>query len=104
MRLQVCPPATREDIARFRAAMTVCFRRAVEARLSIAVSPRLDDGLGIGGWRNGEKPVLAAHAHPECPTTTLRHARSLLLRKHVALAECEPIDWSLSVQNTDGSY
>ena len=50
---QVCPPATREDIERFRAAMTVCFRRAVDARLSIAVSPRLDDGLGIGGWRNG---------------------------------------------------
>jgi hypothetical protein len=35
--------------------MTVCFGRAVSAGLSIAVSPRLDDGLNIGGWRNGER-------------------------------------------------
>ena len=56
--VQVCPPATREDIQRFQAAMTVCFHRAVDAGLSIAVSPRLDDGLGIGGWRNGEQPAL----------------------------------------------
>ena len=55
---QVCPPATREDIERFQSAMTVCFGRAVDAGLSIAVSPRLDDGLNIGGWRNGELSAL----------------------------------------------
>ncbi len=53
--VQVCPPATRKDIQRFQTALTVCFGRAVDAGLSIAVSPRLDDGLGIGGWRNGER-------------------------------------------------
>jgi len=52
-RLQVCPQATKEDIASFQQAMGVCFKAAVDARLSIAVSPRLDDGCGLGGWRNG---------------------------------------------------
>ena len=28
-------------------------QKAVDAGLSIAVSPRLDDGCGLGGWRNG---------------------------------------------------
>ena len=37
----------------FKEAMQVCFKRAVDAKLSIAVSPRLDDGLNLGGWRNG---------------------------------------------------
>lgn len=42
--LQVCPPATKDDIERFQRAMGVCFKAAVDAGLSIAVSPRLDDG------------------------------------------------------------
>ena len=41
---QVCPPATRDDILNFQHAMGVCFKAAVDAGLSIAVSPRLDDG------------------------------------------------------------
>ena len=41
---QVCPPATKEDILNFQHAMGVCFKAAVDAGLSIAVSPRLDDG------------------------------------------------------------
>ncbi len=63
--IQVCPPATREDIERFQAAMTICFGRAVDAGLSIAVSPRLDDGLGIGGWRNGGLLIAVTH-RPGC--------------------------------------
>jgi hypothetical protein len=41
---QVCPPATKDDILNFQHAMGVCFKAAVDAGLSIAVSPRLDDG------------------------------------------------------------
>lgn len=52
-RRQVCPQATRRDIESFQNAMGVCFKAAVDAGLSIAVSPRLDDGCGLGGWRNG---------------------------------------------------
>ena len=52
---QICPPATAKDVATFKEAMGVCFKRAVDAKLSIALSPRLDDGLGLGGWRNGAR-------------------------------------------------
>jgi hypothetical protein len=43
----VCPPATKEDIQNFQHAMGVCFKAAVDAGLSIAVSPRLDDGYDV---------------------------------------------------------
>lgn len=39
-RAQVCPQATKDDIARFQNAMGVCFKAAVDAGLSIAVSAR----------------------------------------------------------------
>ena len=33
--------------------MAACFKHAVEKGLSISIAPHLDDGLGLGGWRNG---------------------------------------------------
>ena len=36
-----------------RAGMAACFKHAVEKGLSISIAPHLDDGLGLGGWRNG---------------------------------------------------
>ena len=84
--VQVCPPATREDIQRFQAAMTVCFRRAVDAGLSIAVSPRLDDGLGIGGWRNGAQPaqptVDLQHLEVRSPSHSVAHTVRSECRAH----------------------
>ena len=35
------------------AGMAACFKRAVDKGLAIHVAPHLDDGLGLGGWRNG---------------------------------------------------
>ena len=48
-----CTPATWPEVAVFRAAMTTCLAAAVDAGLGIAVTPHLDDGLGLGAWRNG---------------------------------------------------
>eukprot|EP00884_Botryococcus_braunii_P004939 jgi/Botrbrau1/14446/Bobra.0014s0091.1 len=48
-----CPEATEADRVAFRNAMAKCFNLAVSHGLSIAVTPHVDDGLGLGGWRNG---------------------------------------------------
>lgn len=47
-----CTPADEAAIQRFKDAMQRCFQRAVDAGLSIALTPHLDDGLGQGRWRN----------------------------------------------------
>ncbi|KAK9785590.1 hypothetical protein WJX73_003263 [Symbiochloris irregularis] len=48
-----CNPVSASDIATFQAGMQACFQAAVNQGLSIAITPHLDDGLGLGGWRNG---------------------------------------------------
>ncbi len=47
-----CEPADSAKIARFKAAMQRCFQKAIDAKLSIALTPHLDDGTGQGRWRN----------------------------------------------------
>ena len=48
-----CVPADAAGADKFRAGMAACFKRAVDKGLAIHVAPHLDDGLGLGGWRNG---------------------------------------------------
>ena len=48
----VCEPADASKILRFKTAMQRCFQRAVDANVSIALTPHLDDGMGQGRWRN----------------------------------------------------
>ena len=48
-----CVPAEAAGADKFRAGMAACFKRAVDKGLAIHVAPHLDDGLGLGGWRNG---------------------------------------------------
>ena len=47
-----CDAADSQKIASYQAAMQRCFQRAVDAGLSIAVTPHLDDGRAEGRWRN----------------------------------------------------
>lgn len=49
-----CPPVTQEDIYRFTNSMRKCFARAVSYNLSIAITPRLEDGTNTNSkmWRN----------------------------------------------------
>lgn len=48
-----CSPADAGGVDILRAGMAACFKHAVEKGLSISIAPHLDDGLGLGGWRNG---------------------------------------------------
>lgn len=48
-----CPEASQAQISTLTSSMAACFKTAVDAGLDIAISPHLDDGLGLGGWRNG---------------------------------------------------
>lgn len=43
-----CPEATEAEQMAFRDAMAKCFALAVSHGLSIAVTPHVDDGLGLG--------------------------------------------------------
>ena len=47
-----CPEPSTSDVDNFRYQMQVCFKRAVDAGLSIAIAPHLDDGLGFGAGPN----------------------------------------------------
>lgn len=47
-----CDAADDHKILAFKNAMQRCFKRAIDAGLSIAVTPHLDDGTGQGRWRN----------------------------------------------------
>lgn len=47
-----CAAADSGQIAAYQASMQRCFKKAVDAGLSIAVTPHLDDGRGEGRWRN----------------------------------------------------
>ena len=44
-----CPEVTAEDIQDFTTAMGSCFKAAIDSGMDIALSPHLDDGLGLGG-------------------------------------------------------
>ena len=48
-----CSAADAGGVDILRAGMAACFKHAVEKGLSISIAPHLDDGLGLGGWRNG---------------------------------------------------
>ena len=48
-----CTPADLGGVDILRAGMAACFRHAVSKGLDIWIAPHLDDGLGLGGWRNG---------------------------------------------------
>lgn len=43
-----CSPVTASDISNFQTGMQACFQAAVNRGLSIAITPHLDDGLGLG--------------------------------------------------------
>ena len=47
-----CPAADADKIIAFQNAMQRCFKRAIDAKFSIALTPHLDDGTGQGRWRN----------------------------------------------------
>jgi hypothetical protein len=47
-----CNAADDGQIAKFKTSMQRCFQKAVDAGLSIALTPHLDDGTGQGRWRN----------------------------------------------------
>ncbi len=47
-----CTPADRAQIANLKSKMQQCFQKAIDANLSIAITPHLDDGLSQGRWRN----------------------------------------------------
>jgi len=48
-----CTPADLGGVDILRAGMAACFKHAVSKGLDIWLAPHLDDGLGLGGWRNG---------------------------------------------------
>lgn len=43
-----CNEATQADIDLITSSMAACFKTAVNAGMDIAISPHLDDGLGLG--------------------------------------------------------
>ncbi len=43
-----CAEATQSDIDLLTSSMAACFKTAVSAGVNIAISPHLDDGLGLG--------------------------------------------------------
>uniref|UniRef100_A0A383W7Z6 Glycoside hydrolase family 5 domain-containing protein n=1 Tax=Tetradesmus obliquus TaxID=3088 RepID=A0A383W7Z6_TETOB len=47
-----CPKVNKLAIDRFRFGLQWCLAKAVELGLDIAITPHLDDGLEMGGWRN----------------------------------------------------
>ena len=51
-----CPEVTASDIQALTSAMTSCFQAAVSKGMDIAITPHLDDGLGLG----------ISHVHPSC--------------------------------------
>jgi hypothetical protein len=47
-----CPEITPAEIAEFQTQIGACMARAAAANLSVALNVRVDDGKGLGGWRN----------------------------------------------------
>ena len=47
-----CPKVNKLAIDRFRFGLQWCLAKAVELDLDISITPHLDDGLEMGGWRN----------------------------------------------------
>jgi len=45
-----CPEATQAQMDTLTTSMAACFKTAVDAGLDIAISPHLDDGLGLGDF------------------------------------------------------
>eukprot|EP00884_Botryococcus_braunii_P003248 jgi/Botrbrau1/12924/Bobra.92_1s0004.1 len=48
-----CAPPTQDQYQKFAGSMTECFQRAISYGMDIVLAPHLDDGYGLGGWRNG---------------------------------------------------
>lgn len=47
-----CTPATAASIAEFRDAHAACFKYAFDRGIvRISITPHIDDGNGLGGWR-----------------------------------------------------
>lgn len=53
-----CLPVTSQSLASFRSGMVLCFRRAVELGLSIAIVPHLDDAQQAGACMRGHAGPL----------------------------------------------
>eukprot|EP01025_Chloroclados_australasicus_P046899 TRINITY_DN5193_c0_g1_i10.p1 TRINITY_DN5193_c0_g1~~TRINITY_DN5193_c0_g1_i10.p1 ORF type:complete len:291 (-),score=43.53 TRINITY_DN5193_c0_g1_i10:66-938(-) len=47
-----CVAFEQQAIDEFREDMKMCFQYAIDRGLDISLSPHLDDGLELGGWRN----------------------------------------------------
>ena len=58
----ICEEATQAEIDLLTSSMAACFRTAVDAGMDLALSPHLDDGLGLGMTVIPRlSPLLIAH-------------------------------------------